>query len=223
MQNRGLFSRHIIITSTKDHATQQLASYYDVEIVKTDIFFEGGKFNKFKGMNVGLEKASKKDWVLFLDADIVLPPITKRVFKELQLNQAKLYGIDRFNCIGFQEWVDYCNHPDLVQNNWLVGKTDFRLGHRISHYYGYENNTEFQGYKPLGFFQLAHSSQFTQYPDDCPNAAHCDLVFSEMWPRTRRELIPEIFGIHLMSEDEWGKDWNGRKTKQFNKPTLTYE
>jgi glycosyltransferase involved in cell wall biosynthesis len=88
-QNIHLFKEWIIITDKKDKKTQQLCEYYGVKLIKTDVFYEdGAKFNKWKGINEGLKKIRKKEeeWILFLDSDIVLPPITKRVFDQFTFN-----------------------------------------------------------------------------------------------------------------------------------------
>jgi hypothetical protein len=57
------------------------------------------------------------------------------------------------------------------------------------------------------------------YPTDSSGADRTDMVFAKKWARDKRELIPEIVGVHLDSENatmtSWGKNWNGRKTAQF--------
>lgn len=216
--NKDLFNKWIIVTDKSDLKTKNICSHYGVQCIQTDIFYKNKGFNKFAGINVALEEVPKDHWVLFLDADIVLPPISKRVFNELNLNPEKIYGIDRLSCKGFQKWVEFCNNPELIIDNWLLTNGGMELGGRINHYYGqWGENGKFDGWKPLGFFQLVHKSQFTEYPENSNSADHCDLVFVKNWHRSKRELIPEIVGIHLEdTSNEWGKDWNGRKTKLFH-------
>jgi len=128
LANRGLFSKWIIVTDTKDVKTKAIANYYGYQCIQTDIFYEGGSFKKFNGINAGLEKAGK-EWILFLDSDIVLPPITKRVFDNLSFNQENLYGIDRINFTNFNQWVNYCNNPNLIVDNWLMTSAGGDLEH----------------------------------------------------------------------------------------------
>lgn len=215
--NKEIFSKWIVVTDTKDETTKQLCSYHNIQCIQTDIFYEEGKFKKFKGINEALKKVGKNEWVLFLDIDMVLPPFTKRVLNELDLDKRCLYGIDRVNCKGINQFVQYMNNPLLLVENWLLTSSGMEFGSRIIHLYGQKGeNGKFGGYKPLGFFQLAHSSQFTQYPDICEGADHCDIMFADMWPRSQRHLIPELIGIHLESDDNvWGSNWNGRKTSLF--------
>ena len=223
LANRGLFSKWIIVTDTKDSKTKAIANHYGYQCIQTDVFYEGGEFKKFKGINAGLEKAGK-DWVVFLDSDIVLHPLTKRVFDSLKFDQECLYGIDRINYSTFKQWFDYCNNPNLIIDNWLMTDAEGKFGSRINHYYGQQgDNGKFTGWKPLGFFQMAHKSQFTEYPSDCKGADHCDLVFANQWEREKRVLIPEIMAIHLETEsNKWGVNWQGRKSLPFEPESYKY-
>lgn len=219
LANRGLFSKWIIVTDTKDVKTKAIANHYGYQCIQTDVFYEDGKFKKFKGINVGLEKAGK-EWVVFLDSDILLPPLTKRVFESLTFDKEHLYGIDRVNYTSFEQWFNYCNSPNLIIDNWLMTSAGGEFGSRINHYYGQQGeNGKFGGWKPLGFFQMAHKSQFTEYPSDCKGADHCDIVFANQWEREKRTLIPEIMAIHLESEQKWGINWQGRKSARFEPNT----
>ncbi len=217
LANKGLFSKWIIVTDTKDFKTKNIALSQGYTVVQTDVFYEGDTFKKFNGINAGLEKSST-DWVLFLDVDIALPHITKRVLDSLKLDKECLYGIDRINLKSFEQWFNYCNNPSLILDNWLMNLSEYEVGARISHYYGQQGeNGKFTGWKPLGFFQLAHKSQFKEYPSNCVGADHCDLVFANQWSREKRILIPEIVGIHLESHDaKWGSNWQGRSTSNYS-------
>lgn len=217
MANKDLFSKWIIVTDTKDELTKQLCSYHGVQCIQTDIFYEDGSFKKFKGINEALKKVGNNEWVVFIDIDMVLPPHTKRVFSELEFDKKCIYGIDRVNCNGIQSWIKFVNNPRLIIDSWLLTPSGMNLGSRIIHLYGQRgDNGKFGGYKPLGFFQMCHTSQFSKYPDECKGADHCDIVFANLWSRSQRTLIPEILGVHLESEDnKWGSNWNGRLTAPF--------
>lgn len=217
LANRSLFNRWIVVTDTKDYKTKQICSYYGIECIQTDIFYEDGGFGKFKGINVGLEKAGKNKQILFLDCDIVLPPITKRVLDNIKIDKDCLYGIDRLNLKSFEKWIQFCNYPNLIIDNWLMTSANGEFGSRINHYYGQQgDNGKFGGWSPLGFFQLAHSSFFKSYPDNCIGADRCDMEFAKKYPREQRVHIPEIMGLHLESEGaNWGANWFGRTSNLF--------
>ena len=212
--NRFLFDEWIIV-SDGDPKIKQMCSVYGATYVEANIW-EEGKLLKYKAINEGIQKLKHKDWILFLDADIILPHVTKRVLQELKLDKNNLYGIDRCNILGLESWIDYVNNPDLIQNNWLMDLSKKEVGSRICHYYGTEDIPGFTGWKPLGFFQLAHYSKAKHYPMECTGADHCDIVFANKWERSARVLIPEIVAIHIESENStWGINWKGRKSAPF--------
>lgn len=216
--NKHLFERWIIVTSKEDKATQELAKFYGLDFVATDIFYkDGATFNKAAGINEALSKVRVDgQWILFLDSDIVLPPQTKRVFEELKFDPSAMYGIDRLDCTGFSQWVKFMNNPKMYADNWLLTSMGIELGARIVHLYGQVGDKgKFGGYKPLGFFQLVNTSSFFKYPEDSTTADHTDIQFANLYPREKRILIPEIFGVHLASEKGWGNNWNGRTTTEF--------
>ena len=220
LANRGIFDKVVVVTDKKDKRVPTICSHYGYTCVQSDdLFSSDGRFLKFKAINLGLAKIDPNAWVCFLDSDIVLQPITRRVLEELKLDKKCLYGIDRLDCTGLKEWIEYCLNPTLVTDNWLLTQSRFRsFGSRIVHYWGQQGeNGKFGGWKPLGFFQLTHRSSFTEYPDDCSGADHCDMVFANQYSRENRVLIPELFGIHLESVgDRWGQNWAGRTSKSFN-------
>lgn len=80
-----------------------------------------------------------------------------------------------------------------------------------------------QGWVPIGFFQLWHSTteysgiyRTKPYPTGSSNAAHDDVQFALRFDRKKRVLLPEFVVAHLMTEDmSYGKNWGGRRTKKF--------
>lgn len=232
-ENKGLFDKWVIITNTKDVATKELCdkySKYNIVCIQTDIFYRKAKFNKFAGINEGLKLIDSDAWVLFLDSDIILQKELRRVLDNVNLKQENIYGIDRINCRGREKWELYKSKRNLLQNYWLLSPdvTGFEFGSRLVHYYGYENGDgKFAGWNPLGFFQLAHRSQFTQYPQQSEGADHCDLVFARLWSRDKRVLIPELIAIHIESRfTVKGTNWYGRISQPFEleykRPSLKY-
>lgn len=216
--NKGIFDKFVVVTDVKDTEVTALCAHFGYECVKTDVFYENGaSFNKYAGINEGLKLIDEDAWVCFIDSDIVLMKETRRVLEKLGLHQGLLYGIDRVNCVGYEAWQKYKAGRGVLQHNWMLNTNDLELGSRLVHLYGQEGeNGRFEGWRPLGFFQLCHRSMFDTYPQETQGADHCDLVFARMWPRSSRELIPEVFGIHLESERCGnGVNWYGRKSAPF--------
>jgi glycosyltransferase involved in cell wall biosynthesis len=227
--NRKQFDEWIIVTDLDDEETASLAKAHDCTVISTDSFYKFGIFNKFAAINEALKLVDQESWVLFLDSDIVLHPQTRRVLESLNLQEDSIYGMDRLDCVGIEAWEGYRNGSGCVKDHWLLHSAGLPIGSRLVHLYGYENGDgKFKGYGPVGFFQLAHRSSFTDYPQNSLGADHCDLLFARNYARDKRHLIPELFCIHLMSEDSHkGHNWMGRRSKPFGvvslpKPKITF-
>lgn len=217
-ENIHLFDKWIIVTDTKDLKTKQLCDKYNIICIQTDVFYKNGaSFNKYAGINEGLKYVDEDAWILFLDSDIVLHYSTRRILECLNLDPTCLYGMDRITCEGPMKWKSYKEGKDILRENWLLSTEGLTFGSRLVHHYGHEGeNGRFEGWRPLGYFQLAYRQDFGMYPQESKSADHCDLVFAREWPRSRRHLIPEIYCIHLESEHA-GKavNWWGRKSQPF--------
>jgi len=204
----------IVVTAPEDKETRRMCEFWHVETVLTDAFeSRWNKFCKGKGINAGLKKLEKTDWVLHLDADIVLPPLTRRLLEKMDLDPSFVYGIDRHIVPNYKSWRKFLEKPPLQQENRTFVHADrFRIGTRVA-------PEHFDGYLPIGFFQLWNpkASGVTEYPDQHLDAGRGDMLFAAKWPRNKRAFIPEIIGYHIESEvcGVMGANWDGRKTPPF--------
>jgi hypothetical protein len=214
--NKQHFDKFVVVTSAQDTLTQKLCEFHNVECVITDVFYENGDvFNKAKGINVGLKRLQQTGWVVHLDADIYLPPLTRSILQKIDLRGDTIYGVDRMMCPDYHSWQQFVVTPKLTHEGWIYIHPDvFPLGVRVAEYHN-------KGYEPIGFFQLwcPKESGVFLYPDQHGMADRTDVLFAKKFTRNRRALIPEIIVIHLDSEDlnlkDMGKNWSGRKTKWF--------
>lgn len=216
--NKQHFDRWVVVTDTKDIATYQMCITNGIECIQTDVFYSNGaRFNKYAAIQEGLKTVSKDDWVLFLDSDILLPQQTRRILENLNLDEDCLYGLDRLNIRGIEELWAYLEGPGMLKENWMLSTAGLEMGARLVHHYGHAGeNGRFEGWRPLGFFQLAHHSSFETYPDNSIGADANDLVFARQWPRHRRIFIPELFVLHLESKKATKSiNWYGRKSGNF--------
>lgn len=206
----------VVVTTPSDKLTQQICKHHNIECIKTNSFYDSGdKFNKAKGINEGLNYLSKRDWVIHMDADIYLPPMTKDILLKKELDKKKIYGADRLMCPDYDSWVEYLKNPRMIHDNWIfVHLNAFPIASRVADYNG-------DGYSPIGYFQLWHPNEsgIRLYPETHGAADRTDMLFAKKWDKSSRELLAELIVIHLDSEDatvkEMGKNWSGRKTQPF--------
>ena len=201
--------RIVVVTSHEDKATQELCRKFSVDCYPTDVWKQGGDtFNKGRMINYGLSHLRWDEWILHLDADIVLPHKFRPVLAHHQLDPAVIYGMDRLNCKSYENWQTHKWRTEPQhQYRYMVTPTEqFPVGSRLLH-------AEL-GWLPMGFFQLFHATTRRTYPVNTGGAEHSDVAFAAQW--TRRHLIPEAFCYHLESETSvMGANWQGRKTKPF--------
>src|SRR5690349_3227997 len=95
--NRSLFDKVIVVTSPEDQATQRVCEYWHVQTVVTDrMETHWGRFKKGCGVNDGLKQLDRDGWLVHMDADMILPPLFRKVFEGLDLDRSYIYGMDRF-------------------------------------------------------------------------------------------------------------------------------
>lgn len=222
-QNRHLFDNWVIVTSPEDKETQDLCKYYKVNHIVTDKFYENGDpFNKGKGINEGFKQLKRTDWILHMDADIILPANFRQVCKEDQLQKDAIYGIDRLDVVGDEKIWELLTmkHSQIMKWTYL----DTSLGNKFRQTFRLHNLN--RGYNVIGFFQLFHSSYLKDsqepfkplrwYPEEHRDAARTDVGFQQQWPLNKRLFYPGIIAYHLMSEDSpKGTNWEGRKSRRL--------
>ena len=199
-----------VVTTPTDRATLELCYKHKVFAVETNAFYEDdSKFSLARGINAGLARCDRDDWVLVVDADIALPHHTRDVLNSARLEKHKLYGIDRMMAVGRDQWNavrgirqfrDHCVLPPAM-----------RMGARIALPF-------FGGYVPCGYFQLWHpdGSGVHDFAVSAKGTSEeSDMLQSIRWSREDRVLIPEIIGIHLDVTSETGTNWAGRLTTAF--------
>ena len=210
--NRHLFDRLIVVTAPEDHATRQLCEHWNVECVLTDAFeSRWGKFCKGAAINAGLAALNPSDWIVHLDADIMLPPLTRSLLNEATLDPRFIYGMDRYMCPDYKAWRAFVSAPAAqLAGGVFVHPSDFPLGARLI-------PRQFGGWLPIGFFQMWHaSSKRLRYPQGHTTAAREDVAFAAQWPRAQRAFLPECIAYHLESEAApMGANWAGRSTARF--------
>ena len=219
--NQRHFDRFVVVTTFDDVQTRDLCQHLGVECLTTDLMTKSGGFSKARGIDYGLANLRGDGWVVHLDADIWLPPQTRHLMSHTDLDKTYIYGIDRTNCVGYENWRKFIEsephspaHHQHIRD-CLIIPPPFPMGSRISvRHYG--------GYIPIGFFQLWHQGRSKRrYPIDHGGAERTDVLHSLQWPASQRKILPELIAVHLESEpSRMGANWNGRTSMPFGAAEL---
>ena len=77
-----LFDRIVVVTGFDDAETLALCRQLSVECIPSDVQHkDGDAFNKGRMIDLGLSYCRRDDWVVHLDADMYLPPMTRRLIE----------------------------------------------------------------------------------------------------------------------------------------------
>lgn len=218
-ENLTLLDSLLVVTSKDDTETHKVCKRHSVPYIATEEYRRSGPFNKARMIQRGLDSIGGRDWILHLDADVVLPQKFRRLTDWAHLDERFLYGADRCNVTGWESWQALKRHVGSWDNHahscghWFHPK--FPVGSRWV--------SDIHGYVPCGFFQLFSGAEITQggyhvkrYPFHHGDAARTDIQFGLQWDRQFRQVLPEIICLHLDSEESTlGANWQGRTTKRF--------
>ena len=210
----------VVVTTPEDGATRGLCHKMGVRCLPTRSFYQwGDKFNKARGINYGLANLRLDDWVLHLDADIVLPPRSRWLLSVTSPDPSKIYGVDRFDLVGREAWDAHCFDPgaQYVHSCRVQAPSRLAMGSRLLH-------VGYGGYCPIGYFQLwnPRASGIDRYPETSPgidvSAERTDVLHAIQWDRADRVLVPELIVLHLSTKGNtapMGGNWGGRTSPAF--------
>ena len=218
-ENLPLVDDLIVITSTDDFETQAVCRKHSVRYIATDEHSRDGPFNKGRLIQRGLDQIGGQDWILHLDADIVLPSKFRQFVELAHLDEKCIYGADRCNLIGWDKWKNLKKYAGTWNNHasqcghWF--HPECTVGSRWV--------SSIHGWCPVGFFQLFHGHALTErgyhvraYPVRHGDAARTDVQFALQFDRRHRQILPEVIVLHLDSEPSaLGANWKGRTTPRF--------
>jgi hypothetical protein len=214
--------RWLIVTDSRDDATRQVCHQHNLEFLVTDDFYRNGaEFDKARGIDHALQLLAYDDWVLHLDADIVLPTHTRRTLVAADLDCRFIYGADRVMVRGYVRW-------QKLKSSRFIESLARSFHHNVCFPGSFDVGARWadlhQGYVPIGFFQLFHreavmSRGMRARRYSChghSDASRTDVQYALQWDRHRRAVIPELVVFHLESESAAvGANWSGRTTRPF--------
>jgi predicted GH43/DUF377 family glycosyl hydrolase len=192
--NTKYFENITVVTSNDDKICQDICESFGVKCITTDVFYEDGfKFNKGKAINVGIESIINPEFILLLDADII-------VTNKIELNDLEndtLYTSDRWICYNYFQY-----------ERW--GKNEISV----------VNLPKYERDNGYGFFQLFNFNNTMEskwYPSELENSSHPDLKFSSLF--SKKQTI-DVDIIHL---GDIKKNWDGRTSEKFITDNLFIE
>ena len=92
------------------------------------MFDHGRRFSLGAAIGAGLRDLRLRDWVLVVDADIILPAHTRETLERLALHGYSLYGIDRVHCRGWHTWNRFLKTPRSMMAWEVPFLRDFPTG-----------------------------------------------------------------------------------------------
>lgn len=179
----------IVVTSSKDHLCKRICDNFGVKCIITDRMYENGaKFNKGKAINEGIKSIQNPEWILLLDADIILPSnwsdlVISNIFIKDAMHTCSRNIIENYQ--DYQRWL----------NGEEVGRLETSKGFGYFQLFNI-NNLSFFGKNPI-------------FPETSDNAAWSDITFRDKFNQIK-ELPMSV--VHL------GKayvNWKGRNTDKF--------
>lgn len=224
-RNRPIFDRWLIVTTPDDEETRDVARRFSLEVLLSeDGTRDEAEFAKGRLIERGLQHLANGDaWRIHIDADMVLPAMTRHLFEMASLQTENLYGIDRIMCKSWEHW------QEIQQSGWLHNFHDYQNRVRWpGEFQPGSRWASYEGYCPLGAFQMWHGSQdiwrgarVRRYNGSHNDACRTDIQFSLSFDRHRRVLIPELIAVHLESQAApLGANWKGRQTRRFGPPKV---
>jgi glycosyltransferase involved in cell wall biosynthesis len=187
LHNMRVADHIVIVTSPRDVDTQRLARDAGAEVVVTDRWFDNGvPFNQRLGMNQGLSHLHHKDWIGFIDADIVIPISIKD-----ELVNA------RRDCLHWMKRQVVASRK--IYERVLAGEEIQCIGEKQL--------------PACGYCQIFHASDnlYQPLPEGCPTAGRGDLIFRNRWPRSKWICLTGTC-LHL---GDSRVNWQGRKAPKW--------
>jgi hypothetical protein len=188
--NIKIFDSITVVTSINDEECQKICQDFNINCVVTERMYENeASFNKGKAINDGIKSLLNPNWILLLDADIIVPETFHESFEDNYTNINSLYVCNR---VMFKEYQSYL---DWQSGSGIKGQVSSLNG--------------------IGYFQLfninSNCLQRIIYPENSNNAAGSDISFRN---RFTEKVDLKIESIHLGISYQ---NWNGRETPEFIK------
>lgn len=165
MNNVGVFDRITVVTSSADKECERICAALGVRCVSTDCMYDdGASFNKGKAINFGISSLDDPDFILLIDADIIV----RNPIDLSSLDRKAFYWCDRHII------EDYSSY-----RRYSYGNADLDSFEKESH-------------EGLGYFQLFNSASRKMFPEGHGSAEWSDIKFRDKFVRRQKMDSPVI-------------------------------
>jgi len=197
-KNKQCFNRWVIVTVPKDTDTIHLCEENDLEYIFTKRLYEGGAtFAKGRAINDGLEVLNKSDWIVHIDADIILfPDVFQKIIRTFPFDKHTLYGL--LGRYGITCVVSLESFMSNKANKYNIVDKNFK---------------NFKAAQFIGYFQMWHSSFCQKYPEEQLDATKDDKRLANLF---KSKCILPTYCLHLGTP---GINHHGRKSERFKLAT----
>lgn len=178
--NTKIFKNITVVTHPDDIECIQICNFHKVNYIVLDEIYQNDTINKSIGLNKAIKSLVNPDWILIIDADIIL---NKEINLE-KLNKEYLYTSGRYIC---DDMINY--------EKWKSGELSIsRIG-------------KLEADRGIGFFQLFNYMKKKSYPDSnygrYSESTWSDIIFKQGFKK-RKTL--ELDVIHLGKPYQKWKD-----------------
>jgi len=179
-KNIDLFDEFVVVSSTEDLETHEIARAHGAKLVLSDRCYEDDHaFNKGKMLNDGLAALKEPDWIVLTDADVIHAPQLRELFFAHSWNPGCLYFTGRFD-----------DQPVQGQNDKVNAQPN-----------GY-----FQLFHPKA--RAIRERWPNLMCEEFCSAGGVDSWFWQQWGWERMVAVGE-FSVHHLASDSLGQNWNG--------------
>ena len=144
--NKKHFDNIIIATSLDDSGTQNLCKKEDVNcLIYPDFYKNNSKFNKGGAINFAIHNLKFKDWVVFLDSDIIMPNNFRELLDINTIDINKFYGSYRRFIPTQKDYIDFINGVkpkesfEAIEGSGCGFFQCINLNSDVARYYGINN------------------------------------------------------------------------------------
>lgn len=163
---------HVVIDEINDFETLKLCKELGITYHHfNDFHLNGSKFNKSGAIHMVQKKLHENfpdDWILLLDADIILPDNFEILFNEKCINKDAMYSLKRY---------DYENEDDYYNNSK-------------------DSLVKYTGIDFMGFMQMYHRKK-DLYDEFSKDGSNCDTMFRDKFFSSLTYLDDNEILIHL--------------------------